>query len=40
MSLSLWAGKFDSVVGREYRIQEADDCITVTPSLLCSYVCG
>ena len=40
VSLSLWAGKFDSVVGREYRIQEADDRTTVTPSLLCRYVCG
>ena len=40
VNLSLWAGKFDSVLGREYRIQEADDRITVTPSLLCRYVCG
>ena len=40
VALSLWAGKFDSVVGREYRLQEADDRTTVTPSLLCRYVCG
>jgi hypothetical protein len=40
VSLSLWAGKFDSVVGREYRVQESDDRITVTPSLLCRYICG
>jgi hypothetical protein len=40
VALSFWAGKFDSVVGREYRSQESDDRITVTPSLLCRYVCG
>ncbi len=38
--LRVFAGKFDSVVGREYRFQEAPDRITVTPSLLCRYVCG
>ena len=40
MGLSLFAGKFDSVVGREYRSQEAPDRITVTPSLICRYTCG
>jgi hypothetical protein len=39
-ALALQAGKFDSVVGYEYRIQEAPDRTTVTPSLLCRYVCG
>ncbi len=39
-SLSLTAGKFDSIVGYEYRIQESTDRITVTPSLICRYVCG
>ena len=34
------AGKFDSVVGREYRFLESDLRTTVTPSLLCRYVCG
>ena len=38
--LSLFVGKLDSTVGREYRIQEADVRTTVTPSLLCRYVCG
>jgi hypothetical protein len=40
LELALQAGKFDSVVGYEYRIQEAPDRTTVTPSLLCRYVCG
>ena len=39
-SLSLSAGKFDSVLGYEYRIQESPDRITVTPSLICRYTCG
>lgn len=39
-NLSLFAGKFDSVLGYEYRIQEAPNRISVTPSLLCRYVCG
>lgn len=38
--LTLTAGKFDSVLGYEYRIQEAPDRITVTPSLICRYTCG
>lgn len=38
--LSLYAGKFDSVLGYEYRSQEAPDRITVTPSLVCRYTCG
>jgi len=38
--LRIFAGKFDSVVGREYRFQEAPDRITVTPSLICRYLCG
>jgi hypothetical protein len=39
-SLSLSAGKFDSVLGYEYRVQESPTRITVTPSLLCRYICG
>jgi hypothetical protein len=39
-ALSLSAGKFDSVLGYEYRVQESPARITVTPSLLCRYVCG
>lgn len=39
-ALSLTAGKFDSIVGYEYRIQESPDRITITPSLICRYVCG
>lgn len=39
-SLSLYAGKFDSVLGFEYRSLEAPDRLGVTPSLLCRYTCG
>ncbi len=39
-SLAIQAGKFDSVVGYEYRLMESPDRINVTPSLLCRYVCG
>lgn len=38
--LSVFAGKIDSVLGREYRAQEAIDRTTVTPSLICRYLCG
>ncbi len=38
--LSLYAGKFDSLLGYEYRVQESPDRITVTPSLICRYTCG
>jgi hypothetical protein len=38
--LSLFAGKFDSVIGFEYRSREAPDRLTVTPSLICRYTCG
>lgn len=37
---SLFAGKFDSVLGYEYRSQEAPTRIEVTPSLICRYTCG
>ncbi|HLU66575.1 MAG TPA: outer membrane beta-barrel protein [Kofleriaceae bacterium] len=40
VNLSLFAGKFDSVVGFEYRTQEAPTRIEVTPSLICRYTCG
>lgn len=40
MQLELFAGKFDSVVGIEYRSQEAPTRIEVTPSLICRYTCG
>ncbi len=33
-------GKIDSVLGFEYRSQEAPARITVTPSLICRYTCG
>ncbi|AKT36889.1 outer membrane beta-barrel protein [Chondromyces crocatus] len=39
-SLSLYAGKFDSVLGYEYRMREAPDRLNVTPSLVCRYTCG
>lgn len=38
--LSLFAGKFDSVLGFEYRYREATDRMGITPSLLCRYTCG
>ncbi len=38
--LSLSIGKFDSVLGVEYRSQTADTRIEVTPSLICRYTCG
>ncbi len=40
VSLALQVGKFDSVVGREYRSLESPDRTTVTPSLICRYTCG
>lgn len=40
MDLSLFAGKFDSVIGFEYRSQEAPTRVEVTPSLICRYTCG
>lgn len=40
VDISLYAGKFDSVLGIEYRWQESPDRITVTPSLICRYTCG
>ena len=40
IDLSLFAGKFDSVLGFEYRSQEAPSRIEVTPSLICRYTCG
>ncbi len=36
----LFVGKFDSVLGVEYRTQEAPQRISVTPSLICRYTCG
>ncbi len=35
-----YAGKVDSVLGVEYRLQDADNRLTVTPSLICRYTCG
>ena len=40
LGLSLYAGKLDSVLGYEYRVQQAPDRIGATPSLLCRYLCG
>lgn len=36
----LYAGKIESVLGVEYRAQDAPDRLTVTPSLICRYTCG
>jgi hypothetical protein len=38
--LTLQAGKFDSVLGFEYRSIESPDRTGVTPSLICRYTCG
>ena len=38
--LVLSAGKIDSVLGVEYRSQDAPRRLGVTPSLLCRYTCG
>lgn len=38
--LTLQAGKFDSVLGYEYRSIESPDRVGVTPSLICRYTCG
>jgi hypothetical protein len=40
VDLTLQAGKFDSVLGYEYRSLESPDRIGVTPSLICRYTCG
>jgi len=38
--LSFYVGRFDSVLGIEYRTQDAASRLTVTPSLICRYTCG
>jgi len=38
--LVISAGKIDSVLGVEYRNQDAPKRTTVTPSLICRYTCG
>lgn len=38
--LVVWAGKVDSLLGIEYRVQESPDRLTITPSLTCRYTCG
>jgi len=40
LSLALQVGKFDSVIGREYRSLESPDRTGITPSLICRYTCG
>ena len=40
VNLALQVGKFDSVLGYEYRAIESPDRLTVTPSLICRYTCG
>ena len=40
INLLISVGKIDSVLGVEYRSQDAPDRTTVTPSLLCRYTCG
>jgi hypothetical protein len=40
VDLMLQAGKFDSVLGFEYRALESPDRVGITPSLICRYTCG
>ena len=40
LRLTLSAGKFDSVLGYEYRSQDAPDRLGIIPSLICRYTCG
>jgi hypothetical protein len=40
VDLMVQAGKFDSVLGYEYRSLESPDRLNVTPSLICRYTCG
>lgn len=40
VDVAVAVGKVDSVVGREYRGQEPDTRLGVTPSLACRYLCG
>lgn len=40
IDLILEAGKIESVLGLEYRTQDAPKRLTVTPSLICRYTCG
>ncbi|HEU0037146.1 MAG TPA: hypothetical protein VFQ53_41335 [Kofleriaceae bacterium] len=40
VDLVLEAGKIDSVLGVEYRSQDAPRRVGVTPSLICRYTCG
>jgi hypothetical protein len=40
VKLTISAGKFDSLLGVEYRLQEANNRVGVTPSLICRYTCG
>jgi hypothetical protein len=38
--IDVYAGKIESVLGVEYRAQDSDTRMTVTPSLICRYTCG
>lgn len=40
VNLEIEAGKIDSVLGIEYRVQDAFRRTGVTPSLICRYTCG
>lgn len=39
-ALTVFVGKTDSILGLEYRTQEAPQRLTITPSLICRYTCG
>ena len=38
--IAVYAGKFDSLHGVEYRNQESPERLGITPSLICRYTCG
>jgi hypothetical protein len=38
--ISVFAGRFDSNLGIEYRVRQSPDRFGVTPSLICRYTCG
>jgi hypothetical protein len=40
MTLAIEVGKINSLLGVEYRTQDAPQRITVTPSIICRYTCG
>jgi hypothetical protein len=40
VAVTFFTGKFDSLLGLEYRTQESPYRVGITPSLICRYTCG